>query len=168
MMEVRFLNPDDAREWLRLRLEALRDDPTAFSASFEEYQSLSLDEVKKRLWSAQDAFVVGAFEEKALAGMAGFYREQGAKSRHKGRVWGVYVTPTKRRQGIARNLMLAVLKRTAEIPDLAQVLLSVTATQGAAISLYHSLGFETFGTEPRALKINDQFVDENYLVLRLR
>lgn len=85
-MEIRLLNPDDAGEWLRLRLEALRDDPKAFSASLEEYQSLSLEEVKRRLWSAADAFVAGAFEQTTLVGMAGFYREQGTKSHHKGRV----------------------------------------------------------------------------------
>ena len=62
-MEIRFLTPDDAGEWLRLRLEALERDPQAFSASLDEYRSLTIDEVKRRLWSSEDAFVVGAFDE---------------------------------------------------------------------------------------------------------
>ena len=48
-MEIRYLTTDDAGEWLRLRLDALQGDPEAFSASLEEYQSLSLEEVRKRL-----------------------------------------------------------------------------------------------------------------------
>jgi hypothetical protein len=43
----------------------------------------------------------------------------------------------------------------------------VTETQAAAIKLYHSLGFETFGREPRALKIGDRMMDEDYMILRL-
>jgi len=49
-----------------------------------------------------------------------------------------------------------------------QVLLSVATTQTAAARLYRSLGFESFGCEPKALKIGDRFVDEEYMVLRLR
>ncbi len=82
-MEIRTLTVDDAGEWLRLRLEALKGDPEAFGASFEEYQSLSLEDVKKRLWSSHDAFVMGAFEDDRLAGMAGFYRDRGLKTRHR-------------------------------------------------------------------------------------
>jgi hypothetical protein len=63
-MEIRFLTADDAGEWLRLRLEASQGDPEAFSASTEEYQSLSLDEVRKRLGlGREDTFVAGAFAE---------------------------------------------------------------------------------------------------------
>lgn len=100
-MDMRLLTSDDASEWLRLRLEALQADPEAFSASFEEYGALSLEEVKRRLWSATDAFVVGTYDADRLIGIAGFYREPGIKTRHKGRVWGVYVTASKRGQGLA-------------------------------------------------------------------
>ena len=165
-MEIRFLNGDDAGEWWRLRLEALAGDPQAFSASAEDHQSLSLQEVRKRLGSdGADFFVAGAFAEGRLTGMAGFYREKGLKSRHKGRVWGVYVTPGSRGKGVGRKLLEAVLQRAAAIEGVEQILISVTTTQAAAISLYRSLGFESFGCEPRALKIDDRFIDEEYMVL---
>ena len=166
-IEVRFLSPDDAAEWLRLRVEALKLAPEAFSASLEEYESLSLDEVKKRLWSDGDAFVVGAFQESRLIGIAGFYREKGPKSRHKGRVWGVYVTPKARGAGIGARMMQALLNRGAAVSGVEQVLLSVAATQEPAIRLYRSLGFESFGREPRALKIGDRYIDEEYMLLDL-
>jgi ribosomal protein S18 acetylase RimI-like enzyme len=51
---------------------------------------------------------------------------------------------------------------------LEQVLLSVTRTQIAALALYRSLGFEPFGAESHALNIDGEFIDEHYLVLRLR
>jgi ribosomal protein S18 acetylase RimI-like enzyme len=167
-MEIQILTPEHAGEWLRLRIEALERDPEAFSASLEEYRSLSLAEVKRRLWSDSDAFVVGAFENGRLVGMAGFYREKGPKSRHKGRVWGVYVAPHARGAGLGKRMTQTLLDRASVIEGVDQILLSVTATQIAAIRLYRSLGFELFGTEPRALKIGDRYIDEDYMLLRLK
>jgi len=166
-MEIRFLTPEDAVEWRRLRAEALERDPEAFSSSSEEHARLSLDDVKKRLGPTDDSFVAAAFEDGRLVGMAGFNRETGPKVRHKGRIWGVYVTASRRGNGVGRDLVRAVLNRAAKIEGLDQIQLSVTETQAAAIKLYHSLGFETFGREPRALKIGDRMVDEDYMIRRL-
>jgi hypothetical protein len=33
--------------------------------------------------------------------------------------------------------------------------------------LYRSLGFESFGVEPRAMRVGDRFYDEEHMVLRL-
>ncbi|HEV2397796.1 MAG TPA: N-acetyltransferase [Candidatus Sulfotelmatobacter sp.] len=167
-MEVRFLNPDDADEWLRLRIEALRGDPEAFSASLEEYESLNIEEVQRRLWSSADAFVSGAFDHDALQGVAGFFRDKGLKTRHKGNVWYVYVTPKMRGMGVGRELMNQLLQRAATVAGVEQVLLSVARTQETAIRLYRSLGFEPYGCEPRSLKIEDRFIDEEYMILQLR
>jgi ribosomal protein S18 acetylase RimI-like enzyme len=97
--------------------------------------------------------------------MAGFHREQGVKTRHKGRVWGVYVTPSARGRGVGRKLMLALLERAAGIDGIEQILISVTTTQMAASSLYRSLGFESFGCEPRAMKVGDRYIDEDLMLL---
>ena len=166
-MEIRFLTREDAVEWRRLRAEALEQDPEAFSSSLEEHERLGLDEVKNRLGATGDSFVAGAFEDGRLVGMAGFHREVGHKVRHKARIWGVYVTSSKRGKGVGRDLMRAVLERAARIESLDQIQLSVTETQTAALKVYHSLGFETFGREPRALKIGDRLIDEDYMILRL-
>jgi ribosomal protein S18 acetylase RimI-like enzyme len=167
-MRIRFLTAGDASEWWRLRLEALEGDPAAFSASAEEHRSLSLDDVRKRIGDGtSEPFVIGAFDDERLAGIAGFYREKGLKSRHKGRIWGVYVTPTKRGTGIGRQLLKMLLKRARQIEGVEQILLSVSLSQKAAIALYQSLGFESWGCEPRALKIGHHFIDEQYMILKL-
>ncbi len=167
-MEIRLLNGGDASEYWRLRLEALEGDPEAFSSSAEEHQSLSLDEVRRHLGSeGSDSFVVGALDGGLLIGTAGFYREKGPKLRHKGRVWGVYVTPERRGEGIGRKMLQKLVERGAGTGGVDQILLSVTTTQTAATHLYRSLGFEPFGCEPRALRIGDRFIDEEYMVLPL-
>jgi hypothetical protein len=40
----------------------------------------------------------------------------------------------------------------------------VATTQQAARQLYRSFGFETFGTEPAALKVGSDYIDEDYMV----
>jgi GNAT superfamily N-acetyltransferase len=168
-VQIRLLTADDAGEWRRLRLESLENDPEAFSSSAEDPQSLSVEDVRKRFGSDREGFfIVGAFDDGRLVGMAGFYRERGAKSRHKARVWGVYVAPGWRGHGLGRNLMRALLEHAAGIDGVEQLLISVTATQRAAGSLYRSLGFEPFGREPRALKVGERFIDEDHMLLRVK
>ena len=167
-LQIRFLVPDDAGEWLRLRLESLQNDSEAFSSSPQDSQSLSAEDVRKRLSSDQgEFFIVGAFDDRQLLGMCGFHREPGVKSRHKARVWGVYTSPGRRGQGLGRTLLQTLLARAAEIDGVEQMLISVTSTQAAAHSLYRSLGFEPFGHEPRALKISGRYIDEEHMLLLL-
>jgi ribosomal protein S18 acetylase RimI-like enzyme len=61
--------------------------------------------------------------------------------------------------------MRLALERSQAIEGIEQVLLSVAATQTAATGLYRSLGFQLYGLEPRALKIGDRFIDEEYFIL---
>jgi ribosomal protein S18 acetylase RimI-like enzyme len=168
-MDIRFLASEDANEWSRLRLRSLAEDPEAFSSSVQEHNALPLAEIKKRLGStAEDSFVVGAFENRTLVGMAGFVREKGPKTRHKGFVWGVYVAPEYRGHGLARKIFAKLFDRVRNIEGLEQVTITVASTQAAAIHLYRSLGFEQFGIEPRALKVAGRTIDEHYMVLVLK
>lgn len=168
-MEIRVLTAEDAGEWWRLRLEALESDPEAFSAAAEDHRLLSLDEVRNRLGIGHDdQFVVGAWVDGRLVGMAGFFRERGPRVRHKGRVWGVYVTMEQRGRGVGKQMMQAVIERASAIKEIEQVLLSVAATQEAAVHLYRTLGFVPFGREPRALNVGGRFIDEAYLILTLK
>jgi RimJ/RimL family protein N-acetyltransferase len=168
-MEIRVLTEADADEFWSLRLRALQDDPEAFGASYEEAVTTPIANVIQRLRDANmapDNLILGAFEED-LVGMVGFRREPGDKLRHKAVIWGMYVVPEARGQGIARALLYNVLARAISIADLEQINLSVVTTNGAARRLYLSLGFEVYGLERRALKVNDQYLDEEHMVLFL-
>ena len=128
-----------------------------------------MDAMKERLSADPlNGFVVGAFQGGALVGTAGLYREQRIKERHKGHVYGVYVTPSARGRGISRAMMEALLQRANGIGGITQLALTVSTTQTAGIRLYRSLGFESFGLERRALKVGDWYVDKEYMALYFR
>jgi ribosomal protein S18 acetylase RimI-like enzyme len=167
-VEIRLLTADDAEVWSKLRLEALERDPEAFSSSVEEHRKLRVGDVRQRLTlEPESRFVMGGFVDGELVGVAGFYRDTGPKTRHKGHIWGVYVTAALRGRGIGRRLMDALLERAAKILGLEQIHLAVTATQAAAAGMYESLGFEVFAREAKALKVGEQYIDEEFLVLWL-
>ena len=109
-------------------------------------------------------FYLGAFEE-TLIGMVGFRREEGIKDRHKGLVFSMYVLPERRGHGIGKALMQELIAQAKQLAGLEQLHLAVVTTNRAACHLYRSLGFEVYGTTPRALKLGGQYWDEDLMVL---
>jgi ribosomal protein S18 acetylase RimI-like enzyme len=53
------------------------------------------------------------------------------------------------------------------IEGVEQVVLSVTTTMTAAARLYQSLGFRSFGCEPKAIQLGEKYADAEYMVLEL-
>jgi GNAT superfamily N-acetyltransferase len=167
-MEIRCLTAGNAEEWWHLRLEMLRNDSASFADSTEEHLATTVEKARKLLGTGDPAesFVVGSFANGRLTGTAGFFRRKHKKECHKGHVWGVYVCPGERGKGVARALMQEVIRRARQIQGLEQITL-VASAHLPARQLYESLGFESYGIEPRSLKIGTEYVDDVLMVLWL-
>jgi ribosomal protein S18 acetylase RimI-like enzyme len=157
----------DVRELSQLRLEALQNEPDAFSRDYQTDSNNSLGDWEKWLRQRNDetmGIIFVAYVDHQLAGMMGIVRGLTTKTQHNGTIWGVYVRPDYRRQGIGGGLMAACVgwarQRGVEV-----VKLGVTSTNVAAIRLYAASGFQVYGMEPKALRYDGRYYDE-LLMLR--
>jgi ribosomal protein S18 acetylase RimI-like enzyme len=159
---VRRLGPEDAAAFHALRLEGLAAHPCAFAASPDEEAGHSLADVAARL-ERQPVF--GGFEAGTLFGVAGFAAPAPAKKRHKGLLWGVYVREASRGQGLGRALVAQVIEHARA--RVVQLHAAVVTTNHAALGLYRTLGFTTYGLEPRGLACAGRYYDQELMVLML-
>ena len=161
---IRALTRDDAPAWRVLRLEALTNHPEAFSSSHEEFAALDAEAVAARIPPAGgDDVMFGVFADGLLSGCAGFFRETGLKSRHKGEMVGVYLRPALRGKGVGEALVDRVVEHARGHVEILKCV--VNPGNRSARNLYLSRGFEVYGREPRALRTGGQDHDEELLAL---
>ncbi|ASL46277.1 Ribosomal-protein-serine acetyltransferase [Burkholderia sp. AD24] len=168
MTTVRLLTADDAGLFKSLRLLAIENSPTSIWPTREEESARSTEQTIARIQATDLQAVFGAFAEDGLIGITGLRREPLVQVRHKATIWGVFVHPSHRGQGVAQALLSAATVHASNEWDCIQLMLCVNAENVAAKKLYVSQGFERFGVEPRAMQIAGRFYDEEHMVKRLR
>ncbi|MBZ5752439.1 GNAT family N-acetyltransferase [Metabacillus rhizolycopersici] len=165
-MEIKILKPTDAENYRRIRLEALQNSPEAFASSYEEEKDQPVEKYKNNFQS-KDSFTFGAFESGKLVGVVTLVKEKLYKLRHRANIIAMYVTSGKRGFGIGKALLSEAIKKANCLEGIEQVYLTVVTTNESAKRLYSSIGFEAFGSEKRALKLDNTYFDEEHMVLFL-
>ena len=166
ILEIRPLGAPDAAAFRQIRLQAISDSPSAVWPTYEEEASRTVKEIEARILMTETQVVFGAFIDRELVGIAGLRRELLDQVRHKAVLWGVFVSPEWRREGLAQKLFARVHCFARE-QGVLQIHLCVNVENVQARNLYRSLGFGSFGVEPRAMRVGDKFFDEEHMVLRL-
>lgn len=162
MMNLKLLTDKDFELWKTLRLEALQSFPESFGSSYEEEVLYTEENWKKIL---ENNYIFGIFIENELVASACYAPFSNIKGKHRGIVWGVYTKSTYRKKGFSKILMQKLISHAQS--KVMQLHLSCTTTNQNAFDLYEKLGFKIYGTDPKALKINDKYYDEYLMVLDL-
>ncbi len=167
-VNIRELGESDAVAYRTLRLRALKEHPTAFVSSYEEQKDWPLEAFAQRLrrsLDSADSFNLGGFVEENLIGTVGFFRYEGPKRMHIGKIVGMHVAAEHQGNGYGRALLAAALERARQMAGLAVVHLAVESTNEPAKALYASFGFETYGVERQAIFVNGGYFDEDLMAL---
>jgi ribosomal protein S18 acetylase RimI-like enzyme len=166
--QLRLLEASDVDAYRRLRLEALQNEPKAFSSSFETEIGLRLSHYRERFTHSAENYVSGAWIDAELIGIVGFVRETAPNREHVGSVWGTYVSPRHRARGVGRRLLADLIERSRRLPGLERLRVTVLSDNAQARRFYESLGFAAWGTETAALKVDGVDYGEIHLGLDLR
>ena len=161
-MDVRRLTMNDWGVFLALRRKSLEAEPLAYASSVgDDPASADRSQLDPR---DERSAVFGAFLPE-LVGMAGVFRGRHLKYSHKAFLWGMFVDPTHRGQGIGGRLIDAVIAHAKTMPGVDQLHLSVTDAADGARRLYERRGFSRWGTEPGSICHDGRRADEHHMIL---
>jgi len=161
---IRQLTADDATAYRELRLAGLKGDPRAFTAAWEDEIDYPLEVHRSRI---TDNYVLGGFLDGGkLCGVAGLMVPKGAKVRHRGTLWGVYVTPDARGLGLAAALVSGVVEKARTVVEV--LTLGVGTYNVSDQRVYLAAGFVEHAREAGLIKIGDEYVDEILMSISFR
>lgn len=151
---------EDTSAFRALRLEALQDSPTAFSADYEINAARPESYFEDRLKElGEGGTIYFAWHGENLLGMCGIHRGESPKTQHNALIWGVYVTPGWRGLGIASALIEHCIA-WGQAHGVKVLRLGVSTNNKAALRCYERCGFKVYGQEPQALFYEGAMYDE--------
>lgn len=157
--ELRQLGADDAQAFSLLRREVTADNPVPMGLTLEEELARPLQGFRDQLSYPPPNAAFGAFVGSELVGSAAVaWPSKLPSSRHKTTLWGVFVSPRYRQQGIGRAVIEKAIAHAESIGVL-RINLTVYVPNPAAVSLYESLAFEHCGMEPQAIHMEGTYFD---------
>lgn len=154
MVEFRKLSAYRWRDYRDLRLEALKGDPSAFGSSFEEEETFTEGEWRKKIQN-----VLFALSDDRPIGMVAYVFDAGHKTKHIAEIYGFYVNPDHRGEGVGTRLLEHVLLLIRRKRGIVKARLYVNTEQRAAVSLYRKTGFVVRGKMKKELKVGGRFYD---------
>jgi ribosomal protein S18 acetylase RimI-like enzyme len=157
-LRIRPLLETDLLSYKALRDAMLSSHPEAFTSDADTERQRDLASYRSRLTGGAGGatlFTLVALDGGRVVGALTCEREPRRKVQHLAHLVGMMVADTHRGRGLGRALLADALQRLRATPGLAQVTLSVTASNRAAVGLYESLGFARYGRLPDAVRLAD-------------
>ncbi len=161
---IREANLADVVQFREMRLFALQDSPTSFSADYHTNLNHPMNFWEGRLMPDAYGTIFFAEYNSQLIGMTGIRQGETPKTKHGAYIWGVYIRPEWRGLHIAEELIKTCIEwAKAREVDIAK--LGVVTTNASAIRCYERCGFKTYGTEPCCIFYEGIYYDE-YLMFK--
>jgi L-amino acid N-acyltransferase YncA len=172
-MEIKYIDNLPVERWEEykiLRLNALRNDPSAFSSELEEVVNDTNEDWKNKLSEDQENNHKLVFAEYGgrLIGMGsiGFYKKE--RFKHNASIEALYVEPEYRGQGVATGLLESMIELARENSVISDLISYIYGTQVESINLHKKLGFEVVGAIKDFVHTKDKDFDMFILQKKLK
>ncbi|ACE91671.1 GCN5-related N-acetyltransferase protein [Rhizobium phaseoli] len=159
---IRLIQADEVESFQRVRLEALRAEPSHFASRYEDWEVLSIEEWRNRL--SDPVFV--AFQNGEPVGIMGLLRQRSSKMNHRATIIMVYVRAGLRGTGLAVKLLGTISEHARGI-GVRQLELFVSAENPAAIRFYQREGFSEIGRIPGGVLEEGREIDDVMMARRI-
>lgn len=160
------VSPAELGAFKSLRDEGLRLHPEAFDADIDTEQARPPESYIGRLGLNEPlggSFLIGAWLNGTMVGMAGMERNSLPKLRHSAELNSMMVRPTHGGRGIGLALVEECLAQARRASGLELITLRVSTANQAAVRLYERAGFKHCGVVPRAVRLIDAYGKPVYI-----
>lgn len=158
-MTIRQLKASDAEAFSALRREVTALNPLQMGLTLEEELTRPLQGFRDQLSAPAPNAVFGAFTGTELVATAAVaWPSKFPSTRHKTTMWGVFVSPRYRRQGLGRVLVSSTIRHAFE-NGARRINLTVYVPNEAALNLYLALGFSQCGVELDAICLGGRYFE---------
>jgi RimJ/RimL family protein N-acetyltransferase len=154
MITIEKFIEDRWQDYRDLRLESLKNEPIAFSSSYEEEQL-----TPENIWRERIKNIWFVIEDDKPIGLAGIFRNNRLKTNHVCEMFGVYVRKEYRGKGVGKRLIETVLTEIQNLKGIKIINVGVNPTQKAAKHLYNQYGFKTVAHFKNWMCVNGKFYD---------
>jgi RimJ/RimL family protein N-acetyltransferase len=164
-LQLRRLSRTDAEAFSALRRAVTADNPIPMGLSIDDELTRSIEGFRAQLSAPAPSAMFGAFAGAQLVASAAVsIASMFSAQKHKWILWGVFVHPDFRKQGLGRKLTQQALTHAFD-KGARRVNLLVFLPNEAAVDLYRSLGFAPFGTEPEVVQLAGKWHDGLHMSL---
>jgi RimJ/RimL family protein N-acetyltransferase len=153
-ISIEKLNEERWQEYRDLRLEALKNEPIAFSSSPEDEK-----QNPEKVWRERIKNHLFVMVDNRPVGLAGFFRNTHKKTSHVCEMFGVYLRKEYRGQRTGKRLIEAVLAEIQSLEGVKIIEVGVNPTQKIAKKLYQNHGFKTVAHFRKWMLINGKYYD---------
>jgi len=150
------------QDFKNIRLDALKNEPSAFGSSFEEE-----NEFTEELWKQRSLSALIAYSNNNPIGLLVYIINNRIKTKHVATIYSVYVNKNYRGQGVGKKLINSALESIKKNSDVIKVDLAVNPEQVSAVKLYEYFGFKEVGRLSKEVFVDNKFYDQLLMELIL-
>jgi GNAT superfamily N-acetyltransferase len=168
VVTVRPVCADEVAALYRLRRRSLAEDPDAFDQTVADADAKGVQPLADLLGQAGEDRELVLFGEVdgAAVGLVFVSRSRRPRSRHRARLWGMWVAPQARGVGVGAALLAEALRWCRDV-GVEMVDLWVVTDHHRAIRVYERAGFRICGTAHDGMRWQGVPQDEHQMIIHL-